>query len=105
MYVLSNLFEVHLLKMDRFVTSTRVGRSTASSSKQKATDNTWLEHCKVIENLEKDGMCMKRVHCRGEDAKNRDENWGEHRGEDAEDARRVDACIELSNYNAHLPTV
>ena len=41
--------------MDRFVTSTRVNPSGASSSKRKVRDDIWLEQYEVIENNGRNG--------------------------------------------------
>ena len=33
--------------------------------KRKATVNSFLEHCEIIKNLERNGMRVKFVHCKG----------------------------------------
>ena len=38
---------------------------SASSSKREVPDNSWLNHYRVIGNQISNGMCVKRVHCRG----------------------------------------
>ena len=48
-----------MLKMERFVTSTRVDPSGESSSKRKTPCNAWLEHCDVVENTGRNGMCER----------------------------------------------
>ena len=55
---------LRLLAMERFVTSTRVDPSGASSSNRKTPDNAWLEQFELIENLGRNGMCVKCVHCK-----------------------------------------
>ena len=50
--------------MDRFVTSTRVDPSGASSSKRKAPDSAWLDNYTIIENMSRNGMVVKCKHCK-----------------------------------------
>ena len=47
--------------MDRFVTGARTGPYGASTSKRKEPDNAWLEHVEIIENTDRNEMCVKCV--------------------------------------------
>ena len=47
---------MHLLTLDQFVTSTRIGPSGAASGKRKAPDNSWLEHYDFVVLLARQGL-------------------------------------------------
>ena len=50
--------------MDRFITVSRTGLSGSLSTKRKTPDNAWLEHVEIMDNICKNGMSVKCVHCK-----------------------------------------